>query len=274
MIENYIKSLEGIKIIISFIMKTLLKFVLLTALRDKLYLSILIILAGVFGISNLVGFSALSEEAKMQLVYFSFLSRLIIVCGMILFICFYINKAFEHKEIDFILAKPISRNTLILSYWMSFILISFILIAPTMVVISFFTKQNIAGLLWWGVSVILELMIVSTFAIVCALILKSAVVSVLSSISFYFIGRMMGFFVYSINLPDNMEVVKNWQALSEVILKFISSIFPRLDLFGKTEWLVYGVNNYNDIYIVLLQSLIYIPFMLCIAFYDFGKKQF
>jgi len=255
-------------------MKTLFKFILLTGLRDKLYLSILIILAGVFGLSNLVGFSALSEEAKMQLVYFSFLSRLIIVCGMVLFICFYINKSFEHKEIDFILAKPISRSTLILSYWFSFTLISLILIIPTLIVISFFTKQDVVGLFWWGISVILELMIVSTFAIVSSLILKSAVVSVLATTSFYFIGRMMGFFVYSIDLPHNIGVVKNWQTLSEAILKFISSVFPRLDLFGKSEWLVYGINNYNDVYIVLGQSLIYIPLMLFVAFYDFGRKQF
>ena len=100
-------------------MKTLFKFILLTGLRDKLYLSLLIILAGIFGLSNLIGFSALSEEAQMQLVYFAFLSRIVIVCGMILFICFYINKEFENKEIDFILSKPISRNAFILFIMLS-----------------------------------------------------------------------------------------------------------------------------------------------------------
>jgi ABC-type transport system involved in multi-copper enzyme maturation permease subunit len=255
-------------------MGILFKFILLTGMRDKLYFSILIILAGVFGLSSLVGFSAISEEAKMQLVYFSFLSRLVIVCGMILFICFYINKEFEHKEIDFILAKPISRSSLIFSYWISFTLISLILIIPTLIVITFFIKPNIIGLIWWGTSLILEIMLVSTFAIVCSLILKSAVASVLASISFYFIGRMMGFFVYSIALPNNIESFKGWQLFSESLLKIVSSIFPRLDLFGKTEWLVYGVTNNNDIYIVLLQSLVYIPLMLFMAFYDFGRKQF
>ncbi|HSQ97144.1 MAG TPA: hypothetical protein VLL98_00295 [Rickettsiales bacterium] len=255
-------------------MKTLFKFVLLTGLRDKLYFSILIILVGIFGLSNLVGFSALSEETKMQIVYFSFLSRLVIVCGMILFICFYINKEFEHKEIDFIMSKPISRNTLIFSYWISFTLISLILIIPTLLVTMFLVKGNIIGLVWWGFSMILELMLVSTFAIVSSLILQNAVISILSSISFYFIGRMMGFFVYSINLPSNIESLKGFENFTQVILKFISSIFPRLDLFGKSEWLIYGVSNYNDITIILLQSLIYIPLMLFIAFYDFGRKQF
>lgn len=255
-------------------MKTLFKFILLTGLRDKLYLSILIILTGIFGVSNLVGFSALAEEAKMQIVYFSFLSRLVIVCGMVLFICFYINKEFEHKEIDFIMAKPISRNSIIFSYWISFILISLILIVPVTLVLMFFTKQNIIGLIWWSVSVLLELMLVSTFAIVSSLILRNVVTSILSSMSFYFIGRMMGFFVYSISLPNNVESLKNWENIAQTLLKFISSIFPRLDLFGKSEWLVYGVSNYNDVYVVLVQSLIYIPLMLFVAFYDFGRKQF
>ncbi len=256
-------------------MKTLFKFILLTGLRDKLYLSLLIILFGAFGLSNLVGFSALSEEAQMQLVYFSFLSRVVIVCGMILFICFYINKEFENKEIDFILSKPISRQTLILSYWTSFNLISLILIIPVIITTAIFNQPNFTGLLWWGVSIVLELMLVSTFAIVSSLILKSAVVSVLASSCFYFICRMMGFFVYSIDIPQNADVaVSSWSNFSETFLKLLSSVFPRLDLFAKSDWLVYGISNYKDIWLVLIQSAIYITFMLFVAFYDFRKKQF
>ena len=255
-------------------MKTLFKFILLTGLRDKLYLSLLIILAGIFGLSNLIGFSALSEESQMQLVYFAFLSRIVIVCGMILFICFYINKEFENKEIDFILSKPISRNAFILSYWTGFNIISLILIVPVILLTVFFNNPNMVGLLWWSISVILELMLVSTFAIVASLVLRSAVVSVLATVSFYFISRMMGFFVYSISIPKDVNAVKDWSGFSEALLKFISTVFPRLDLFGKTEWLVYGVKNNMDIWIVLIQSLIYILLMLFIAFYDFRRKQF
>ena len=256
-------------------MKTLFKFILLTGLRDKLYLSLLIILAGAFGLSNLVGFSALAEETQMQTVYFSFLSRVIIVCGMMLFICFYINKEFEKKEIDFILSKPISRNTLILSYWGSFNLISLILVIPVAVVMALFSHPNLLGLLWWTISVILELMLVSTFAIVSSLILGSAVVSVLATFSFYFICRMMGFFVYSISLPKNVDVaVGTWTDFTESLLKILSSVFPRLDLFGKSEWLIYGISNNGEIALILIQSLIYISLMLFIAFYDFRRKQF
>jgi len=256
-------------------MKVLFNFILLTGLRDKLFLGLILILGLIFGLSNLVGFSAISEEAQMQLVYFSFLSRLIVVCGMILFICFYINKSFENKEIDFILSKPISRNTFVLSYWASFNLIAFMLLIPVICVIGFFNHPNLLGLLWWSISVILEIMLVSTFAITSSLILKSAIASVLASFSFYFISRMMGFFVYSISIPKDISVeLKSLTNFSEMLLKMISSIFPRLDLFGKTQWLVYGIKNMQDVYIILIQSFVYISLMLFIAFYDFRKKQF
>lgn len=255
-------------------MKTLFKFVLLTSLRDKLYLSLLIILAGVYGVSHLIGFSALAEEAQMQMTYFAFLARVIIVCGMILFICFYINKEFENREIDFILSKPISRGTFLLSYWLSFNVISLFLLVPVVLVLSIFSSPNLVGIMWWSLSLILEFMLVSTFAIVASLILKSAVASVLATISFYFIARMMGFFVYSIAIPKNINQVSDWGGFSDGLLKIISSVFPRLDLFGKSEWLIYGISNMQEIYIIIIQSLIYIPLMLFIAFYDFRRKQF
>jgi ABC-type transport system involved in multi-copper enzyme maturation permease subunit len=255
-------------------MGTLFRFVLLTGLRDKLYLGLLTIILFIFGLSNLVGFSALSEQSQMQLVYFSFLSRVVLVCGLILFICFHIHKSFENKEIDFILAKPISRNKFILSYWLSFNLISLILFIPIILIQLIFNNPNLVGLFWWSISIILEIMLVSTFAIVSSFILKSAVVSVLASISFYFMARMMGFFVYSISVPNNVEEVKSFTGIAESSLKILSAVFPRLDLFAKSEWLVYSVENYHDIYVVLIQSLIYIPLMLFLAFYDFEKKQF
>ena len=71
------------------IIKTLSKFIFLTGIRDKLFIGLLTIILVIFAVSNLIGFTALTEEAQMQLTYFAFLSRIVIICGMILFICAY-----------------------------------------------------------------------------------------------------------------------------------------------------------------------------------------
>lgn len=85
---------------------------------------------------------------------------------------------------------------------------------------------------------------------------------------------MMGFFVYSISIPKRAAEISTPINFANGLLKYLSSVFPRLDLFAKSEWLIYGINNYKDIYIILIQSLIYIIFLLFLAFYDFKKKQF
>jgi len=255
-------------------MRTILKYIFITALRDWLYIGLLIMLAGAFGISSLIGHCALSEEMQMQAVYFSSISRVVTICGMILFICFHIKRSFENKEIQFILSKPISRHKFIISYWISFNVVSLLLLIPILLTIYFFSAVNLIGLLLWTLSLVLELLLISTFAIVSSLILESAVSAVLATSSFYLISRMMGFFVYTIKIPTSTDEVSSFEGLNKGLLKFLSIIFPRLDLFTKSEWLLYGIKDYSDLNLILIQSLVYIPLLLLVAFNDFKRKQF
>jgi ABC-type transport system involved in multi-copper enzyme maturation permease subunit len=255
-------------------MKMILKYIFLTALRDWLYIGLLIILSGAFGISSLIGQTALSEEIPMQTVYFASTARIITICGMILFICFHIKRSFENKEIQFILSKPISRYKFIIAYWISFNIISLLLITPIVLTISIFSSANLASLSFWTLSLILELLLISTFAIVSSFILESAVSSVLATFSFYLLARMMGFFVYAVAIPKTTAEISSFIGFNKSLLKFLSVLFPRLDLFTKSDWLLYGIQNYGELNLILIQSLIYIPLMLSIAFFDFKRKQF
>ena len=83
---------------------------------------------------------------------------------------------------------------------------------------------------------------------------------------------MMGLFVLTINLPQNLSEIKGHFFKS--LLKIISFAFPRLDLFGQTEWLIYGIKDFSNVKIIVIQSLIYIPLMIFMAFHDFSRKQF
>jgi len=257
-------------------MKQIIKYILLTALRDWLYIGLLIILAGTLGISVLLGYSALSEESQMQTIYFAASSRVVIVCGILLFICFNIKRAFENKEIHFILSKPISRYSFVMAYWLGFNMVAMILIAPLFLVLMMHSAVQMVGLAYWTLSLVLEILLISTFAIVASLILRSAVSSVLAAFSFYLLSRLMGFFVYAIKIPDDpLDIqIGSLTGFMELVLKALSVIFPRLDIFTKSEWLIYNVTNFGDFSLIISQSLIYIPFMLLVAFFDFKRKQF
>ena len=254
-------------------MKTILEYVMLSAIRDKLLLGLFVAIIAIFGVSNLIGFTATSEETLMQAVIFGGTVRLLLVFGMIIFICFHINRSYENKEISFMLSKNITREKFILSYWISFNLISISLLLFFLVIFLLFCNSNLLGTLQWVLSVQCEIMMITMFSIIASFILQSAVFSVFLSSGFYIISRMMGFFINVSLISGDSKIYNFFLTLSQYLSKIISSLIPRLDLFGQTKWLIYGPDR-SLFRIVLIQSTIYTLIMFMMAFYDFKKKQF
>jgi ABC-type transport system involved in multi-copper enzyme maturation permease subunit len=253
-------------------MKSILKYILLTAMRDRLYIGLSLTLILAFSLSIFLGSTALVETAEMTISYIAGSSRVILAIGMILFVCLSVNRAFENKEVEFIISKAISRQKFILAYISGFFLVSLIIFLPLMLTIFIFTKNNKIGLLFWSLSIFFELLILISFCLLASLILKNSLSSILSGFGFYIISRMMGLFVLTINIPQDLTQIKG--QFFKSILKAISVIFPRLDLFGQSKWLIYGITDYTNIKIMIIQSLIYIPLLIFMAFHDFNRKQF
>jgi hypothetical protein len=254
-------------------MNPILKYIILTAVRDRLYVGLFIILLAAFGLSTFLAETALVEKTQMSITYIAGSSRLIFAVGMILFVCFHTRRSFENKEVEFILSKSISRHNFILNYLLGFILVAVMILLPIMILLAFFPTNKI-GLIFWSISIIFEMLILITFSLLAALILRSAVSAVLASIGFYIISRMMGFFVLTIKMPESINNISTLNQVLNLSLKTLSIIFPRLDLFAKSQWLIYGIGNIFDLWIILIQSMIYVPLMVFMAFYDFKKKQF
>ena len=191
---------------------------------------------------------------------------------MILFVCLNINRAFENKEVEFIISKAISRQKFILGYLFGFLITSFLIFLPLIIAILTLIKVNKFGLLIWSLSLFCELVILISFSLVASLILRNSFSAIFASFAFYIICRLMGVFVLAINLPQNINDIQNNFFASS--LKILSAIFPRLDLFSQSSWLSYGVSDFSNLKIIFIQSLIYIPLMIFMAFHDFKKKQF
>ena len=251
----------------------ILKYILLTAVRDWLFLGLFIILILAFFVSSILSSTFLVENSETFMIYMSSSARIIFVLGIVLFVCFYIRRSFDNKEIDFILSKSISRNKVILSYLLGFILVFFLILIPVLVVL-LINSIDLIGLFYWSISIILEVSIIINFSILSSFILRSAVSSILISLSFYILSRMMAFFVLTIQIPKSLSNVDSLYSVLELILKILSILTPRLDLFTKSDWLIYGVGEVNHLFIILLQSLIYILLLIFMSFYDFNNKQF
>jgi ABC-type transport system involved in multi-copper enzyme maturation permease subunit len=259
--------------IFNYIMLSILKYILRNGLRDKLYLGLFITIAISLAIAIFLGSTMLVEQNQTRIVYFAGSCRTILSCGLILFVCITINRAFENKEIEFILSKAISREQFIIGYLLGFVVATIIILLPISIIAMLIFNICNLGLLYWFLTVLAENCIVICFALLSSLVLKNAFSAILSSFGFYAISRLMGMFVLAIELPERINI--NSSNILAMSLKFLSVFFPRIDLYAQSSWLVYSNSiNSAELLIVFFQSIIYLPLLIFMSFHDFKKKQF
>jgi len=253
-------------------MLTNIRYILITALRDWLFTGLLVGIMLATLISATLGSTAFLEEKEMTITFASGSSRIILMVGLIVFVCFHIRNAFDTKEIDVILSRPIARSNLVFSYWLGFAFVGFLLTLPIVWLVGMLGVMNWAGFIGWAVSLLLESFMVVGLALFCALAMSSAVTSVIACMGFYVLSRMMAFFVVTSQsgmLGNDVKYVTMKYALVA-----ISTIVPRLDFFAKSQWLVYGFDSSQDWILFAVQAAIFVPLLLLASIVDFRRKQF
>jgi len=252
-------------------MKSIFKYILKNALRDRLYIGVFLALALAFALSIFLGNTMLVEQKQSSAAFIAGSCRVIIVFGMILFVCLSVARAFENKEIEFILSKAISREKFILGYLCGFYLAALLILLILALAIFAITQSNLAATFAWLGALSLEIFIIIAFALLTSLILKNPLAAIMASCGFYILSRLMGIFIISLQSTNNVILQ---QKPAQIAIKIISLIFPRLDLFAQSSWLNYGISDLQILTTIGLQSLIYIGLLLFMSFYDFKQKQF
>ena len=254
-------------------MRSTIRYVLITAMRDKLFLALLIALLAAAYLSSVLGSTAMVETAQMTLTFTAASARVMIMVGLIVFIGFHMRNAFDAREIDVLLSRPISRSAVVISYWLGFAAVATCLVFPAVIIVYLLGILNVSGFMIWALSLLLESYLVVSIALFAALTASSGVGTVLSALALYTISRMMGFFILTLH-SGLLFHMKEINTGAEWILTGISTIVPRLDFFAKSHWLVYGPKSYDDLYLFLLQAAVFVPLLIIAAVIDFKRKQF
>ena len=254
-------------------MRTNIRYILITAVRDRLFLGLLLALIAIAFISGSMGSTAMLEPEQMTITFAAGGMRIVLAIGLIVFVCFHIRHAFESKEIDVLLSRPISRSHVILSYWFGFALIAALLMMPVLVILFLLDVPDIMGYVFWCLSLFLELWLAVAMALFAAFTLSSAVSAVLASLGLYVISRMMGFFTATIENGILFENQTINMLLKNVVL-LISMVIPWLDFFSQSEWLIYARDYSDYVPLYIAQSLVFIPLLLTFTMIDFKRKEF
>jgi ABC-type transport system involved in multi-copper enzyme maturation permease subunit len=272
------------------ISRPLVKYVLTAAARDKLMMTLVLMIVSGGALSTFMGSAAVTEQDSFAMVFGSGGLRFLGVIGIVLFCCFYIRRVFENKEVEFLLSRPISRITFLFSHAAAFIILAVVVAAVVIMAVSILGRPDLGGLLVWGVSITVEFAMMAVASLFFSMVLSSAAGSALATLGLYALARMVGTLLGVLDhTPDNW-----FFAVLGNVMEIISIVIPRLDLMGQTTWLVYGVGDtaglqfltnasqYAHVVIthlgilgfIGLQGIFFTAVLLAASTYDFMRRQF
>lgn len=254
-------------------MLTLIRYVLLTAMRDRLFVALPSVMFLTFIIASVLSHTSMIEEQAMHATFVAGTFRIILAIGTAVFVCFHVRQAFDAKEIDVMLSRPISRASLIISYWAAFSIVATLSTIIAIVLIFLSGPVTWEGFGIWVLSWLIELWIVVAISLFAAFTLRSAVISVIFTMTLYVLSRLMGYFLATVKsrLVFDTPILNE---LSSYSMKGLAIFVPRLDMFGKTVWLTQGITNSMEVLLFLGQGLVIIPLLLTLAIIDFYRRQF
>jgi hypothetical protein len=249
-------------------MKATIRLVVMTALRDRLFGGLLGLLAVSTALSVFMGGVAVNEQIQTATVFAAGSGRFILVFGLTIFAAFHIQALFETREVEAILARAISRTGFVVAYWIGLAVLAVILVGLFGIAIAFAAGIS-AGVFLWMATLVAECVIILGVVIFAGLMLERATSTVLFTLGFYALTRLMGFFVGIRNTVDDNPLNVAITRLLDIVLLFV----PRLDLFAQTRWLIYGPQK-ADYSFLVLQSGLFLALVLGAAAFDLRRKQF
>ncbi len=250
----------------------LVGYVLKAALRDRLLLSLLLVAAVGASLAVFLGSSAVIESDQFAIVFAAGGLRLAGVGGLVLFVVFHIRRAFESRDVDFLLSRPISRTSFLLSHAFSFSVLSFVAAFFVAFAVFALAPHMISAGYWlWAFSLVVEFIIIVNAALFFSMVLSSAVTSALAVFAFYVLARLIG---QILGIIDSGMLTTSGFDLLEVVMQLVSLVIPRLDMMSQTSWLVYGPGQDVGFLFVLLQGMAYAPLLILAALVDLVRRQF
>lgn len=248
----------------------LINYVLKAALRDRLYLSIMVIVAIGASLAVFMGSSAVIEADQFALVFAAGGLRFAGVAGLVLFTVFHMRRAFDAREVEFLLSRPVSRVSFLLSHAAALSLLAAVVAGVVIAGVVIVAPHKVGeGLVLWSLSLIVEFIIIVNAALFFSMVLSSATAGAMAVFGLYVLARLMG---ELLGISETGLRIPGYDILVGV-MKTISLAVPRLDLMAQTSWLVYGPGDIGAAFI-LMQGAVYTALLALAGLVDLTRRQF
>lgn len=250
-------------------MRSLFLLMMTTALRDRLFLSIFLLLILAHALAYGAALTLLVEQVETRVVLAANLSRLIIVIGSILYTCSIMGHESQRALLTLALTRPSSRLRVYAQYWIAFAALGVILCAVS--ALSLIPGTVLSGWSVWQAGVLLEVLMVCSLALAFSVWLHHTTSAALLSLASYGLLRLLaaGYSISHSTLQESNALT----GTARQILGALHFLLPDLNHIAQSEWLIYGVPDTVSA-VPFLAALLFIPVLFCLGMTTFIRAEY
>ena len=248
---------------------TIARLTLLEAVRSHLFIMMITVVLGLFGLAEFIGELSITETRQVQAAVTAFLLRVFSVCVICLFVITSVLRELNDKGLEIILSLPMPRYAYLFGKLFGFAGLS--LSICVMAGLPLLLYAPAIQVSYWVLSLFCEHLLIVSLSLVCLLTFSSITLSFTSVMAFYLLSRS----IESICLLSAAPILATGavsQDFMHFLVNMLALVLPDLNAFTQGGWLVYGV-DFVAMRPVLVQTLLYLAVLLSAGLFDFYRKN-
>jgi ABC-type transport system involved in multi-copper enzyme maturation permease subunit len=246
------------------------RFTLLEAVRTRLPLVTLAIMALLFLGGLFVQHISVTETARMQTGFLAAALRLSLVFILSLHVAASMVREFNDKGVELLLSLDLPRAGYYLGRFLGFagIALALALAAGGLL----FTVVHSTAVAWWTASLAFELTLVAALALFCVITFVQIMPAISFVVAFYLLAR--GISAVRLLAASPLLSPAEWSNRAVAwLVDGLAWLLPDLGRFTPTSWLVDQSPDFAAVGSLALQSLIYGAVLVCAGLYDLYRKS-
>lgn len=247
------------------------RYTALEAFRTRFAWLVLFLVASGFGIASFTGELAITETSQTQAAIVASILRFAAVLLVILFVTTSVNRDFSDKSVELMLSLPVPRSGYYLGKFTGYALVAAFTAVPLCCLMLFFSPT--AASITWGLSLMLELLLVCSFSLLFAFAFTQVTASISASLLVYLLSRSIAAIQLMAHGPLANQAKTSQQVLTGVV-DALSYLLPDLERFTRTDWLLYSGGSIDLLGPVAAQTLVYLLLLSGVALVDLYRKNF
>jgi len=249
---------------------TIGRYTAVEALRNRMSVTALLVLAVLLGFSFFIRELAVTETTRFQIGLYATTARLCAVFMVCLYVLASITREFQDKGLEVLLALDVPRTHYICGKLAGFTLIA--LITALLFSLPLWVLAPVPAALMWTVSLALELSLITALSLFCIVTFSHLLPAAGFVAAFYIFARSMTALrlmsAHPISGADTLS-----HQITRALMEGLGFLMPALDRWTETGWLVNNVPEFHVLADIFAQAGIYLALLVAATLFDFHRRS-